>query len=74
MNAHMHLCITVPYPNIHSHTYKPKPLYLIQAIAVDVVTSHVRREDPSLSDEKARSVLGALGLIGEKAMRKVYAP
>merc|ERR1711871_995259 len=39
--------------------------------AVDVVTSTVRAYDPTLSDEKARSVLGALGLRQEKAMRLV---
>jgi hypothetical protein len=36
-----------------------------------VVTRKVRQTDPSISDEKARSALGALGLIGEKAIRKV---
>eukprot|EP01038_Epipyxis_sp_PR26KG_P010570 gene10570-14198_t len=42
-----------------------------EALAVDVVTKMVRQYDASLSDEKARSVLGALGLIGAKAIRKV---
>lgn len=41
------------------------------ARAVDVVTSKVRAYDSSISDEKARNVLGALGLRGEKALRKV---
>ena len=36
-----------------------------------MVTRKVRQTDPSISDEKARSALGALGLIGEKAIRKV---
>ena len=31
----------------------------------------MRETDPTISDEKARSALGALGLIGEKAIRKV---
>ena len=42
-----------------------------QAIAVDVVTTKVRQLDPTISDEKARSALGALGLTGEKSLRKV---
>ena len=42
-----------------------------EATAVEVVTRHVREYDPSLSDERARSVLGALGLTGEKSLRKV---
>ncbi|KAJ1424701.1 ABC transporter [Ochromonadaceae sp. CCMP2298] len=41
------------------------------ARAVDVVTSAVRQFDTSLTDERARSVLGALGLVGEKAIRVV---
>ena len=42
-----------------------------EATAVEVVTRHVRQQYPGLSDERARSVLGALGLTGEKALRKV---
>ena len=42
-----------------------------QAIAVDVVTTKVRQLDPTISDERARSALGALGLTGEKSLRKV---
>jgi ABC-type multidrug transport system ATPase subunit len=42
-----------------------------EASAVEVVTRNVRQYDPTLSDEKARSVLGALGLTGEKSLRKV---
>ena len=38
---------------------------------MDVVTSKVRTIDPTISDEKARSALGALGLVGEKSIRKV---
>ena len=41
------------------------------AIAVDVVTSSVRVRDPTISDERARSVLGSLGLIKEKSVRLV---
>ena len=41
------------------------------ARAVDVVTSAAREYDPTISDEKARSVLGALGLRQEKALRLV---
>jgi ATP-binding cassette, subfamily F, member 3 len=39
--------------------------------AVEVVVSTVREKDPSISDERARSVLGALGLIKEKGTRLV---
>lgn len=42
-----------------------------EATAVEVVTRTVRDYDSSLSDEKARSILGALGLTGEKSLRKV---
>ena len=38
---------------------------------VEVVTNHVRSRDPSISDEKARTVLGTLGLIREKGVRLV---
>ena len=40
-------------------------------LAVNVVTKKVRQFDATISDEKARSALGALGLRGEKATRKV---
>jgi ATP-binding cassette subfamily F protein 3 len=41
------------------------------ARAVDVVTNTARAYDPTISDETARSVLGALGLRQEKALRLV---
>ena len=41
------------------------------ARAVDVVTNMARQYDPTISDETARSVLGALGLRQEKALRLV---
>ena len=41
------------------------------AKAVDVVLSSVRVRDPTISDEKARTVLGSLGLIKEKSIRLV---
>ena len=41
------------------------------ARAVDVVTTVAREYDPTISDERARSVLGALGLRQEKALRLV---
>mmetsp|Transcript_30068 Transcript_30068/g.28734 ORF Transcript_30068/g.28734 Transcript_30068/m.28734 type:complete len:686 (-) Transcript_30068:247-2304(-) len=40
-------------------------------MATNVVCKMVRGKDPTISDERARSALGALGLIGEKAIRKV---
>ena len=42
-----------------------------EALAVDVVTRKVREIDETLSDEKARAALGALGLTQEKSVRKV---
>lgn len=41
------------------------------ATAVDVVTRMVRAKDPSISDEKARTVLGTIGLSQEKGVRIV---
>lgn len=41
------------------------------ARAVDVVTNTAREYDPTISDETARAVLGALGLRQEKALRLV---
>jgi ATP-binding cassette subfamily F protein 3 len=42
-----------------------------EALAVDIVTRKVRELDETLTDEKARAALGALGLTQEKSMRKV---
>ena len=42
-----------------------------EARAVDIVTSKVRAMDETLTDEKARAALGALGLTQEKSLRKV---
>jgi ATP-binding cassette subfamily F protein 3 len=39
--------------------------------AVDVVLQQVRQHDPMISNERVRSVLGALGLRKEKALRLV---
>lgn len=41
------------------------------ASAVDVVARHVRVRDPTVSDERVRTVLGTLGLMQEKAVRLV---
>ena len=35
------------------------------------MTEKVRQKDPTISDETARKALGALGLTGEKSLRKV---
>ena len=35
------------------------------------MTQKVRQKDPTISDETARKALGALGLTGEKSLRKV---
>ena len=42
-----------------------------EAIATDVVTQKARAFDATISDQDARGALGALGLRGEKALRKV---
>jgi ABC-type multidrug transport system ATPase subunit len=42
-----------------------------EALAVEIVTRKVREYDTTLSDEKARAALGALGLTQEKSLRKV---
>eukprot|EP01041_Mallomonas_annulata_P002410 gene2410-4679_t len=42
-----------------------------EATGVELVTRIVREVDPTLSDERARAVLGALGLRHEKAVRKI---
>ena len=43
-----------------------------EARAVDVVTQHARKDfDITISDEQARSVLGRLGLQGEKSLRQI---
>eukprot|EP00978_Attheya_sp_CCMP212_P018981 scaffold52611_cov48-Attheya_sp.AAC.2 len=39
--------------------------------AVDLVLEHAREEDFSVTDGAARNVMGALGLGGDKALRKV---
>jgi len=41
------------------------------ATAKDLVTKIVREFDPTFSDERARAALGALGLTGEKSIRKI---
>ena len=41
------------------------------ALAVDYVTQTARQYDATISDERARSVMGSLGLVGPKAMRKI---
>jgi hypothetical protein len=57
--------------NIITSQYQCATLQDQEATATEVVTRKVRETDPTISDEKARSALGALGLIGEKAIRKV---
>jgi len=42
-------------------------------VAVDYVLATVRQKDMSITDQQARGALGALGLMGEKAMRPISA-
>jgi len=39
--------------------------------ALDYVMATVREHDPSLEDERCRTVMGSLGLVGEKALRQI---
>ncbi|CAM9905558.1 unnamed protein product [Phaeothamnion confervicola] len=41
------------------------------AVALELVLERVRQHDPTISDEKARNTLGALGLSGGKALRNI---
>ena len=42
-----------------------------QARAVDLVTAHARTDNMHITDQQARSVLGRLGLQGDKALRRI---
>ena len=39
--------------------------------ALEYVAATVRERDPSVNDEACRSVMGALGLVGDKALRRI---
>lgn len=41
------------------------------ARAVDICTAYARVEDETISDQDARTVMGSLGLVGDKAIRLV---
>lgn len=41
------------------------------AVALELVLDRVREHDSTVSDEQARTVLGSLGLMGPKALRKI---
>jgi len=49
----------------------PAPHHPQEAVALDIVLEEARKYDPSTKAEQGRAVMGALGLTGEKAMRKV---
>jgi len=40
-------------------------------VAMDVVLEKVREKDPTINNERARAVMGALGLTGTKALQKI---
>ena len=39
--------------------------------ALEVVLEHAQRKDPNIISERARAVMGALGLTGSKALQKI---
>jgi len=43
----------------------------MDGVAMDVVLEKVREKDPTINNERARSVMGALGLTGTKALQKI---
>eukprot|EP00802_Teleaulax_amphioxeia_P003533 Tamp_03536.p1 GENE.Tamp_03536~~Tamp_03536.p1 ORF type:complete len:512 (-),score=134.05 Tamp_03536:1108-2643(-) len=43
----------------------------LNAVALDVVLDTVRKKDATITDERARSVLGSLGITGSKALQKI---
>lgn len=43
----------------------------LDKVAMDVVLEHVQAKDPSINSERARAVMGALGLSGSKALQAV---
>lgn len=43
----------------------------VSAKAVDLVTAYAREDDITITDEQARSVMGQLGLMGEKSTRRI---
>ena len=43
----------------------------MDAVALDVVLEHVRHKDATITNERARAVMGALGLTGSKALQKI---
>ena len=44
----------------------------LEAVALDTVLDTVRRKDATITSERARSVLGSLGLTGSKPLQKIY--
>ena len=43
----------------------------VSAKAVDLVTAYAREDDITITDEQTRSVMGQLGLMGEKSTRRI---
>lgn len=43
----------------------------LEAVALDVVLETVRRKDPTITNQRARDVLGSLGITGGKALQKI---
>jgi len=43
----------------------------MNVVALDLVLDTVRRKDPTISNERARSVLGSLGITGSMALQKI---
>jgi ATPase subunit of ABC transporter with duplicated ATPase domains len=43
----------------------------LEAVALDVVLETVQKKDPTINSERARNVLGSLGISGSKALQKI---
>ena len=41
--------------------------------ALEYVAAAVRAVDPSVDDERCRTTMGSLGLVGDKALRRIGA-
>jgi ATP-binding cassette subfamily F protein 3 len=42
-----------------------------EEVALDYVAASVREFDPSITEERCRTIMGSLGLVGEKAVRRI---
>ena len=43
----------------------------LNAVALDLVMDVVQKKDPTINTERARTVLGSLGITGSKSLQKI---